>query len=119
MATFFKFHAAASTSGQTQLGYSWAKPTQACRQTVQSRPVCLYVRLGVTGRRSPLMFYILSSWAKPTQGDCPVTPSLSVRASGRDWEAEPIIVLHSFLLGEAHSGKLSTHAQSVCTCVWA
>ena len=31
------------------------------RQTVQSRPVCLYVRLGVTGRRSPLMFYILSS----------------------------------------------------------
>ena len=29
-------------------------------------------------------------------GRRPVTPSLSVCTSGRDWEAEPINVLHSF-----------------------
>ena len=29
--------------------------------TVDSPSICMYVRLGVTKRRSPLMFYILSS----------------------------------------------------------
>ena len=26
-----------------------------------------------------------NNWAKPTRANCPVTPSLSVRVSGRDW----------------------------------
>ena len=75
---------------------SWAKPTQ-----MKSPSLTLYVRAsrGLTRRRG--------QWVEPlnvlhslvgryplweTVQSCPVC----LRMSGRDWEAEPINVLHSF-----------------------
>ena len=82
----------------------WAKPTQADSPVTPSLSVHtspLFMRItvdifniSIERRWSPLMFYVLCSnnnWAKPTQANCPVTPSLSVRVSGHDWEAEPVI----------------------------
>ena len=55
----------------------------------------MYVRLGVTGRQSPLTFYILLvGWTKPTQVTLPHSVGMGVTRR-RGQRAEPLNVLHS------------------------